>query len=515
MQIVTPFQMRKIECVSDELGNTYSDLMESAGFSLAEIIKKYGQGKKILFLCGNGNNAGDCFAAIRYLFETDFEMSVALLCGNPKSILAVQNYEKIKDKVLVTDNYNEIISLVENADIICDGVFGTGFHGGLSDSIKKIFSYTDGKYKIAVDVASGGDCLNGNVSEGTFKADVTLTFGLLKTGMTQYPLKEFCGKIIVADIGITDESIFKALQFPAISEEFTKPCSIHLTDDSFIKSNFSKRKADCHKGNFGKLLTVCGSNPMSGACVMAGKSALRCGVGTLTTASTEKCTDRIAFNIPESMTVSLDCDENGFLLCEENLELLIQKSAECSAMLIGCGLGVTNDTRKLVYRLVKNAECPLIIDADGINCISNCIEIIKEAKCTPILTPHPKEFSRLINCDVKEVQSNRVSLALKFAVEYNCAVILKGAGTIIATPETLYINNTGNSGMSKGGSGDVLAGMVSSFVAQGYSPLVSAVSAVYFHGLSGDLSAEKFSQTAMLPTDMIDTLGEVFKKYKL
>ncbi len=509
MQILTPSQMKNAEVISDRDGISFSQLMENAGFKLAEIIIKAFDNKnfserKLVFLCGNGNNAGDCFTAIRYLLNQNLKISVALLCGNPKSELAVKNFDKIKDKVTVTDNYNEITELVNNADIICDGVFGTGFHGGLSDSIKKIFAHSQGKYKIAVDIPSGADALDGNISEGTFNADLTLTFGFVKSGMTQYPLCELCGEIITADIGITSE---------VLEEAISDSIPLFLTDDNFIKSTLKKRKPDSHKGDFGKLISVCGSNQMSGACMMSGKSALRCGVGILVTASSEKCCDRVAVYLPESMTLNLETDENGFILCEENYELLIEKSSQFNAMLIGCGIGVTNDTRKLLYRIIKNAECPLIIDADGINCISNCIEIIKEARYMPILTPHPKEFSRILDCDVKTVQAHRISMAMKTASEYNAVIVLKGAGTVIASPECVYINRTGNSGMSRGGSGDVLAGMTASFYAQGYSAFDSAVISAYLHGIAGDLTAEKYSQLAMLPTDTIDMLGEVFKKY--
>jgi len=202
---------------------------------------------------------------------------------------------------------------------------------------------------------------------------------------------------------------------------------------------------------------------MSGACMMAGKAALKCGAGILITASPEKSADRTALYLPEGMTLPLESDKNGFALYDENIDVIKQYLEKSSAVLIGCGLGVTPDTVKLVCDIVKNAPCPVIIDADGINCIADRIEILKEAKYMPVLTPHPAEMARLMHCCLNDIQNDRFNAAVSFAKKYNAAVALKGAGTVVASPECVFVNNTGNPGMSRGGSGDVLAGMTASF----------------------------------------------------
>lgn len=505
MQIVTPLQMKEIERISDKNGVSYSQLMDNAGFQLAEKIKDISEnhGKKIFFLCGNGNNAGDCFVAIWHLMEYGFNISAGLLCGNPKSELAIKNYNIISEKIKFYTGSDDIKKQIDNADIICDGVFGTGFHGDLDGGVKEIFRYANeknDKIRIAVDVPSGGNCLTGAVSDGIFNAHFTITFAFAKFGMMQYPLHDYCGEIIEVNIGVEEDVVRQAVDIP-----------VYVTDNQFISERLKPRKNNCHKGNFGRLLNICGSTRMSGACMMAGKSALRCGVGILVTASSEKCTDRIALYIPEGMTIPLKSDNDGFILCDENYDMIIGEISKSSAVLIGCGLGVTDNTKMLVRKIIENADCPIIIDADGINCIADCIEIIKRAKHMPVLTPHPAEMARMMHCTTAQVQADRYNSAVSFAKEYNCIVALKGAGTVIASPDTVYVNMTGNSGMSRGGSGDVLAGMTASFYAQGFNALDSAVMAVYLHGMAGDMARDKFSECAMLPTDMIDLLGDVFK----
>lgn len=497
-RLLTPSQMRSAEKISDMNGVSYSCLMDNAGLQLADIIKSNaGSKRKISFLCGKGNNAGDCFVAAKHLKEYGFDISIILLCGQPQSELAVKNFNIIKNSVYVSENPDTI----KNSEIIADGVFGTGFKGQLDDSLKNIFeNIPDSALKIAVDVPSGGNSLSGNVSDGTFMADITVTFGLPKFGMYQYPLNDFCGRIITADIGFTENVIEKAADIP-----------IYLTSSELIHSNILPRKNNSHKGNFGKLLSICGSTRMSGACMMAGKAALRCGAGILITASPEKSADRMALYLPEGMTLPLKADNDGFALYDENISVINQYLEKSSAVLIGCGLGVTPDTVKLVCDIIKNAPCPVIIDADGINCIADRIEILKEAKYMPVLTPHPAEMARLMHCSVNDIQNDRFNAAVSFAGKYNAAVALKGAGTVIASPDCVFVNNTGNPGMSRGGSGDVLAGMTASFRCQGFDELTSAAMAVYLHGKAGDAAKKKFSESAMLPTDIINAFSDVFK----
>lgn len=283
---------------------------------------------------------------------------------------------------------------------------------------------------------------------------------------------------------------------------------IQLSD---ISPLFPERKIDSNKGDFGRLLCITGCNRMPGACALSTLSALRSGVGLLTVATTRQNMQILASNLYEAMYLPLDTEENGCISWNKNEIILQEAILKADTILIGCGIGLTENTICLVKNILKYAECPIILDADGLNCIADCINIIKERTKPLILTPHPGEMARLIKKSVKEVQSDRLMYAYEFCNKYDSVLVLKGAGTIIQQKKRCLINTTGNPGMSKGGSGDVLAGIIASFSSQGLSPYDASYAGVYIHGLAGDLAAEKFSQQAMLPQDIISCLPEAFK----
>ena len=508
MNLVTPKQMRALEELSDKKNLSYGQLMENAGLCLAREIeeiycKSALSGKKIIFLCGNGNNGGDCFVATRHLINQGFEVAIALLYGMPKTEIALKEFTKIKDKnVSIIAEDIQIMDTINHADMVVDGVFGTGFRGELENRLKKIFAVKTAAIRIAVDVPSGGNCATGAVSDGVFTADYTVCFAYKKFGMEQYPLKEVCGNIIVVDIGIP-KGYYDTLEFP-----------IKVIDKELVSGIIPKRKTDSHKGNFGRLLCITGSEQMTGASIMACESAVRCGVGLLTVTSSIRTANSILTRVPEAMILSMETDENGFYL-EKNFDKIIEQSNKATAVLIGCGLGVTDETKKLVREVIKNIRCPIILDADGINCMVDCIDIIKDNKSEVIITPHPAEFARLIGCRTEEVQSDRLASAAGFTRESNATLVLKGAGTIVAVSDKAYVNINGNPGMSKGGSGDILSGMIASFVAQGIKSEQSAILSVYMHGRAGDLAATKYSQQAMLPTDMVQELPYLFNELEM
>lgn len=283
---------------------------------------------------------------------------------------------------------------------------------------------------------------------------------------------------------------------------------IQLSD---IRPLFPERKVDSNKGDFGRLLCITGCNRMPGACALSTLSALRSGVGLLTVATTKQNMQILASNLYEAMYLPLEVEENGCISWDKN-KIILQKSIlKADTILIGCGIGLTENTICLVKNILKYAECPIILDADGLNCIADCINIIKERTKPLILTPHPGEMARLIKKSVKEVQSDRAMCAYEFCDKYDAILVLKGAGTIVQHKKRCLINTTGNPGMSKGGSGDVLAGIIASFSAQGLSPYDASYAGVYIHGLAGDLAAEKFSQQAMLSQDIISCLPAAFK----
>ena len=284
------------------------------------------------------------------------------------------------------------------------------------------------------------------------------------------------------------------------------------TDRLLFNKAVFNRPDDSNKGTLGSLLCICGSYGMAGAAIMAGKAALRCGIGLLKIAVPKSIYPVCATNILESVYYPLEETSNG-VISSKNTDFLLEMCEKSSAVVIGCGLSVCDDTKNLVQSVITNCEKPLVIDADALNCICNKPEILKNLKAPAIITPHPGEMARLLHSTPKTVNSNRENTAIDFAKKFGVVTVLKGAGTIIASPDgEVYINHTGNSGMATGGSGDVLSGIIGSLLAQGASPINATAAGVFLHGTIGDLAAEKLGKISMLPTDMIDMITTAYLK---
>lgn len=282
------------------------------------------------------------------------------------------------------------------------------------------------------------------------------------------------------------------------------------TDKNTVKRAVPARPDDANKGTMGTLLSVCGSYGMAGAAILAGKSALRCGVGLEKLALPKSIYLIAAQCILESVFFPLSETQDG-KISRSNIPFLLAEAQRSSAVLLGCGLTVCDDTRELVYSFIKNCETPMVLDADALNCVAEDPEILKSRRAEIIITPHPGEMARLCNYSAKEINENRAEIAKKFAEEYGVITVLKGSGTIIASPGgRALLNTTGNSGMATGGSGDVLAGMTAALLAQGKCAFDCAAAAVYLHGKAGDIAAEKLGKISMLPSDIIDCIPEAF-----
>lgn len=518
MQIVNTEQMMNIEKQSENLGVSRKELMQNAGVAIAKRVLQIckpmdylTECAKIVFLAGNGNNGGDCFAAAKILSSRGYiGVTVINLVKKPSTELAKEQFSLLPDRVNVITGYNpenlpDVRSAINDADVLIDGVFGTGFKGSLDSELVEIFSFETRAYKISIDIPSGGNGSVGTVSDGCFTADETLCLGCLKLGMTQYPLKKYCGKIIITDIGIPSDA------YSILDGE--RGC--FLLDRNSLAGFPQKRKNDAHKGSFGTVLVIGGCNSMRGAAALSALGALRSGAGLVKVASVGKCIDSVSVLAPEATYIEIKSDSEGYMLFDaDTKKFLLKALKKTTAVVIGMGMGVTNDTKKIVRFVIENAICPVIVDADGINCLASDINILSDRKCEVILTPHPGEMARLMKCSVRKIAESRIETAEEFAVTHNVTVVLKGAGTIIADKNKTSANHTGNPGMSKGGSGDILAGIIASAAAQGISPYDAACAGVYIHGLAGDKAAEKYGQEAMLPRDIISCLPDAFRILK-
>lgn len=270
-----------------------------------------------------------------------------------------------------------------------------------------------------------------------------------------------------------------------------------------VRRCFSPRAADSHKGTYGRLLSVCGSYGMAGAAVLAARAALRSGVGLVTAAVPDSIYPVVAVQVPEAVFAPYSGAEGAVAL--------LPRLQEASALLVGCGLGQTAEALALLTALLEHATCPIVLDADGINLLAQHISVGETIRAPLILTPHPLELARLMDCSTAQIQSDRVAAARQAARRFRGIVVLKGHHTVIAAPSgETWVNPTGNPGMAVGGSGDVLAGMIASLAAQGMAPIEAACCGTYLHGAAGDKAAARLSQHSLLPTDLIDELSGLF-----
>lgn len=513
MYIVTPKQMKAAEEMTDKSGVSYLELMENAGSAAgAEIIKRFDvNGKKALVLCGKGNNGGDGYVIARHLADKGAFVTVAITAEKPREGIAFDEYNRIcgiKNIQIQTLRETEL----RGYNIIVDAVFGTGFHGDLPDDIKKIFRgiSTVNAFKLAVDIPSGADSVNGKCSDDVPYFDVTVTFGAIKAGMLHMPARKHCGEIVTVDIGITDETIEKS-------------GGMKLMDDMTASKSVPERGEMCHKGCFGKLLIIAGSSSMSGAAAMNVTGALRSGAGLVRLASVPEVIDRVGSGIYECTFTELTPNENGGISAE-NIPELAETISKFTCVSLGSGMGMSEDIIKITESVVKicgEKNIPLIIDADGLNCLAGRIDIIRNANCRAVLTPHPAELGRLLGISSAEVLADRQDMAKKLAELTGAVVCAKGYPTYIVSPDgRTRASFTGNGGLSRGGSGDVLTGIISGLVSSNRCDLPkngdklfeAASAGVYIFGAAADIAADVLSKTGMLPTDAAMALPDVFAR---
>lgn len=482
MKILTTDLIRRSEESAVASGAfSLRDLMFRAGKAAAEIImQKYDcKGKKITVVCGRGNNGGDGCVIAEILAENGGEVTLCTPFGVPSAENAAYYYNNLRF-VTKTDSF------IPNADIIIDAIFGIGLNRAPDEKTAEVINSINSadSVRIAIDIPSGVQADNGKVFGSAVNADLTVTFIALKPCFVLPYGSDYCGEVVVADIGA-----------PPVGYSFL------TTEKPILK----KRRHNSHKGTFGTGLMLCGSYGMSGAAILAARAALRSGIGIVKAVLCDNIYYPFTVSVPEAVCVPVSPNNKG-TLSPDNLNLP-ELLKGCSAALIGCGMGNNGDTARLVRELIEISEIPTVIDADGINALQDSIDIIKNSKAPVILTPHPGEMARLCSLSVGAVEESRVEIARGFAVKYGCVLVLKGANTIIAAPSgEVYFNMTGNPGMSTGGSGDTLAGIILSLLAQGLSTEDAAKAAVYLHGEAGDKAAAKHGERAMLPSDLIEEL---------
>lgn len=512
MKILTSAEMKEIDRQTiEEVGIPGAVLMENAGlqiFRLLQTILPYCDGDKIVVVAGKGNNGGDGLVIARHLSNHGTIPHVILLAGKDEirgdAALNLRIAEKIGvpvAEVRTEADWNAQKKRIREASVIVDALFGTGLakpaEGIYARAIEDI-NKTDA-FKLAVDIPSGLSSDSFEVIGAAVKADVTVTLAAPKIAHVIPPAEEWVGELVVADISVPP----RLLEAPHLKLE--------LTQKSLLLKSFKKRPKDSHKGTYGHLFIIAGSVGKTGAAVMAAKAALRTGAGLVTVGTPRSCLPMVAGGRVELMTEPLLETEEKTISAEalpQALTLLKGKDA----LLIGPGISTQSGTAAFFAELLPEVKLPVVIDADGLNILSLEPELLTRLPKTAILTPHPGEFARLVGLPLRDVIKRKLELAPAFAQKYGVVLVLKGYRTLVCAPDgRTYVNPTGNPGMATGGSGDVLSGMIGSFLMQDKEALQGALAAVYLHGLSGDLAVEKTGERALVAGDLIRFLPAALK----
>lgn len=497
--------MYEAECSAVSRGISFAQLMENAGSACAEIIyNSYcKEDAKILIISGKGKNGGDGFVIARHLAEKGCAVKMYLPCGRPRDDISRDNMKLVDDSVIFEgDEYGGLIS---ESTVIVDALYGTGFKGALDEKCGELAKAVNesGKTVVSIDIPSGAECDTASVNGEVFLAGMTIAISALKPIHVMKPAKSVCGRVVIADIGINENDLKKA---GAVL--FT------LSDDD-IRRILPERPQVSNKGTFGNALCIAGSRNMPGAAKIASMGAVRSGAGLVTLAFPDAAYGAIAPCVTEQIMLPCPSDESG-AFSSAAAGALINKSSKCTSCLIGCGMGVTDNTAALVGELLSSIGIPVVIDADALNCISSCPEIIGKTAAPLILTPHPGEMSRLTKKSIDEILASPVETAKSFADRYGCILVLKGANTVVCEGgrDEIYINSNGNSGLAKGGSGDLLSGIIVSLLAQGVKPFDAACAGVYIHGGCADETSESLSERGMTVTDILGHLPVYLKKFE-
>lgn len=482
-----------------ELGIPGTVLMENAGRGCVNILEEYfnPENLKVLVMCGTGNNGGDGFVIGRHLQNRNAIVKI-ILVGKARQLRgdALLNYRLAKKskidihQVASVDSIRQLCNTF-NPVVLVDALFGTGFKGapqGIYHSSIEIINNSD-TFVFSVDIPSGINGDDGQFRKTCVIADATATMCLPKRGNFLYPGREFCGDLYVVDIGVPYNLIDR--DFPRIVE----------FED--VNRLLPFRPPDGNKGTFGNILIVAGARGFSGAAAMAAISALKVGSGLVRLAAPKGIMDALESKLLEVVKIPLPQTDDE-TISPDATPILLQHLEKTDVVLVGPGITTHPETATFLYRFLPHVSVPVVIDADAINIIAQNLKLINKIHAPFILTPHPGELSRLTKQTPHEINLKRVDLAPQLAKEYGGVLILKGAPTIIASPEgEVYVNPTGNSGLASAGSGDVLVGMISGFLAQHLLPAEASMIAVFLHGLCAELAMDESNEYALTAGDLI------------
>ncbi|MCY6354565.1 NAD(P)H-hydrate dehydratase [Clostridium sp. ZS2-4] len=476
MRIVTSQEMRQIDkfCI-ENLKIPSIVLMENAALKVLKNLDIH-RDNCFVVICGSGNNGGDGLALARHLWVLKKKVDIFLI-GEEESL---SQDSRVNYNVLLNMGVNvnfiknigdvdELRNAINRSEVIVDAIFGTGLSREVKDIYGIVISIINisSKYVVSIDIPSGLNANTGEILGAAVKADKTISFQFYKRGFLKYEAHNLTGEIILEEIGIPE---FAADKFEIRD---------YIIQNEDIKNGMLRRDKYSHKGKFGRVAVIAGSRGFVGAAYITTQAAVRSGAGLVTLCCSEAVQQIISNKFTEAMTVSYKD--------KEKLNEILKKS---NVIAIGPGMGNNEGTLKIVTDTLKLTECPLVIDADGINVLKDNLHLLKNKKEKVILTPHLGEMSRITNISIEKIEKNKIQIAKQFAKEYGVILLLKGYNTIITDGETTIVNTTGNSGMASGGMGDCLTGVIASFIGQGLDPFKATYMAAYVHGACGDKLSE-------------------------
>ncbi len=508
MFLLTAAEMAQIDRITiDDIGIPGVVLMESAGKGATDFYQEIFPDiceKKVLIIAGSGNNGGDGFVIARHLYYRG-STSVKVICLKEVAKLkgdALINCQIIKKLGIPTEEYTgeeflpEISEELKACDIVVDAILGTGLKSEVRGFYRQVIEAINdaGKPVLAVDIPSGLDASSGKPLGVCVNAVATATFGLPKIGQVVTPGHNFVGKLRVVDIGIPDSVI----------REFD-PRRVFF-EEKEASELVKPRRDDSHKGTYGHLFVISGSAGKTGAASLVCHGAARIGTGLVTLAIPESLNPILEVKLTEPMTLPVpETVEKSVSL--EAFDILLEESQSRSAVAMGPGISLNEETQELVRKLMKELNSPMVIDADGVTALKGNLDVLSHASAPVILTPHPGEMARIIGETSSYVQQNRLEIAEDFSKKYGVTLVLKGFRTIIASPDgRTAVNSTGNPAMATGGMGDVLTGMIGGFLAQRYDPFKAACLGVYFHGKAGDAVVRRKGFASVLASDLLEVI---------
>ena len=513
MKIVTAEQMREIDRGAAASGITTDFLMENAGRAVAEAVRHfidYVAGKTVLALAGPGNNGGDALVAARYLHEWGATVNVYLLSsrtGEDKNLSQIKEFDIPVFQLEKDLKLTRLQKLVSSSGVVIDGILGTGKVRPLEGSFKEILYLINVEKKrrpalvmAAVDIPSGLDADTGVVDPSCLQADLTITLGLPKPGLYNFPGAEKTGKLVIADIGIP--------------VELSSGIQTELMTSGWAQAVLPTRPASANKGTFGRVLAVVGSENYIGAAYLACVGAARVGSGVVTLSTAKSLQPILASKLTEVTYAPLPETEKG-TLSEKAAAAILSILPYYRVLLIGCGLGQLPHTKSFIRSVLTGLpekHPVLVLDADALNIVSEMGRWWERLPADTIVTPHAGEMARLLKISIDEVQGNRFEICRRAASDWNKIVVLKGAFTIIAEPSgRARVSDAANAGLASAGTGDVLAGAIAGLAGQGIPPFDAASLGVYLHAAAGELVKDELGDTGMLASDLLPILPKVIK----